>query len=84
MDNQQEISPYKILGDIFVCTDVACQYAKEHNIDSYNEMTLYVIHGLLHLIGYDDIEENDKKAMRKKEKSCIDLLRDRNLYNEFK
>jgi probable rRNA maturation factor len=59
------------LGEIFVCPAVAIQYAKKRDLDPYNETALYVIHGLLHLIGYDDLEEKARKAMRKKEKSCM-------------
>jgi probable rRNA maturation factor len=70
---------YCILGEVFVCSDIAEKYAESHNINPYDELTLYVIHGLLHLIGYDDISEKEKIIMRKKEKSCMDLIKDKNL-----
>ncbi len=82
IDLNDESSHYKILGDIFVCSDVALEYAQENEINPINELTLYVIHALMHLIGYDDIAPKDKKIMRKKEKSCIDLLKSMNLYKE--
>lgn len=56
--------PYCVLGEVFVCPSVAKTYAKEHNGDSHKELTLYVIHGFLHLIGYDDMNEKDEKLMR--------------------
>lgn len=59
------------LGEIFVCPEVAIQYAKKHKIDPHQETALYIIHGILHLIGYDDLEKKAKQAMRKKEKSCM-------------
>lgn len=59
------------LGDIFVCPAVAIRYAKKRGLDPYRETALYVVHGLLHLIGYDDLEKKAKEAMRKKEKSCM-------------
>lgn len=61
----------KHLGEIFVCPKVAIQYAAKRNQDPYRETALYVIHGLLHLIGYDDMEKKAKEKMRKKEKSCM-------------
>ncbi|MBX7065910.1 MAG: rRNA maturation RNase YbeY [Parachlamydiales bacterium] len=61
----------KHLGEIFVCPKVAIQYAEKRGIDPYRETALYVIHGILHLIGYDDLEKKAKEAMRKKEKSCM-------------
>jgi probable rRNA maturation factor len=59
------------LGEIFVCPKTAISYGKKHKIDPYTETTLYIVHGLLHLIGYDDLEPVKKRSMRKKEKSCM-------------
>ena len=42
------------LGEIFVSTETALSYATAHNIDPCQEVLLYIIHGLLHLIGYND------------------------------
>ena len=47
--------PYCLLGEVFVCPQVAISYAKEHNLDAFEELILYVVHGFLHLIGYDDM-----------------------------
>lgn len=59
------------LGEVFVCPKVALQYALKRELDPYQETTLYIIHGLLHLIGYDDLGKKAKETMRKKEKSCM-------------
>lgn len=59
------------LGEVFVCPAVAIEYAKKKNLDPYAEASLYVVHGLLHLIGHDDLEEKARRSMRKKEKSCM-------------
>lgn len=61
----------EILGEIFICPSVALEYARRKNLDPYQETSLYVIHGLLHLIGYDDLEPKARRIMRKKEKSCM-------------
>lgn len=59
-----EDAPYRVLGDVFVCPETAIAYATQHSADPYHEITLYVVHGLLHLMGYDDIDETDEKTMR--------------------
>jgi probable rRNA maturation factor len=64
-----------ILGEIFICPEAAIEYARGKSIDPYAETTLYVIHGLLHLAGYDDLETDDRKEMRKAEKRCLHALR---------
>lgn len=63
MDDASE-QHHRILGDIFVCPKTAMTYAKENNHDPYREVTLYIVHGLLHLLGYDDIKEDHRLAMR--------------------
>lgn len=60
--------PYRILGDVFVCPQVAIDYAKAHHIDAYSETTLYIVHGILHLVGYDDLAACDRLEMRKAER----------------
>lgn len=70
-------SGYTILGEVFVCPEVAEEYAKKNKGDPYRETTLYIIHGLLHLIGFDDIEEHDQTIMRAQEKSAMLYLEEK-------
>jgi probable rRNA maturation factor len=65
---------YHVLGEIFVCPKAAILYAKEHGIDLQEEVMRYVVHGLLHLIGYDDMTVKDRRIMKKKEEECLKLL----------
>ena len=74
-----EYSEYSILGEVFVCPKVAIEYATKHKNTPGKELTLYIVHGLLHLIGYDDISEKERKIMRKKEAYHINLLQKENL-----
>jgi len=62
---------YRIMGDVFVCPETAHHYVVAHGGDVYRELTLYVVHGLLHLLGYDDLEEADIKEMRAAEASYL-------------
>lgn len=65
---------YHVLGEIFVCPKTAIEYAEKKGLDPYTETTLYMIHGLLHLIGYDDMTPLEKKKMRRKEKECLAVV----------
>ena len=52
-----------LLGDLAVCTDVAVREAAERGRSPSDELTLYVLHGLLHLLGYDDEDPADQAEM---------------------
>lgn len=61
-------------GEICVSADTALAYAKHHRRDFSSELTLYVIHGWLHLAGYDDLQPAKKRAMRRAEGRAMALL----------
>jgi probable rRNA maturation factor len=61
----------KYLGDIFVNPAAALRYDSKN---PYRETLLYVVHGILHLLGYDDLKPKTRGAMRKIEKMCMDHL----------
>jgi probable rRNA maturation factor len=67
------------LGEIFVCPETAVSYAKKHKIDAQKELTLYIVHGLLHCLGFDDLTPAKKRIMRKKEKNCMQFLEEQEL-----
>lgn len=67
------------LGEIFICPEVAEEYILKKNEDLYKEITLYVIHGFLHLFGYNDLLPQEKKKMRRQEKKMLYLLQKNNL-----
>ena len=69
----------RILGDVFVCPETALLYSKEHQVDPYEETTLYIVHGLLHLMGYDDLDDDSLSEMRAAEKRHMDHLKKLNL-----
>ena len=57
----------KILGDIAISLDKANFQAKEHGLAFKEEIILLLIHGILHLLGYDhEISEQEEIKMRKK------------------
>ena len=67
------------LGEVFVCPEVAAEYVSSHGGDLEEEITLYVVHGFLHLMGYDDIENRDRKRMRLEEQRWMSKLAKNNL-----
>lgn len=64
-----------LAGEICVSADTAATYAKKHGRDFSSELLLYVIHGWLHLAGYDDLEPAKKRAMRRAESRAQQILR---------
>ncbi len=70
-----EGDPYSVLGEVFVCPETACNYVKKHGGIFYEEITLYIVHGLLHLLGYDDIDEADCRIMREREHYHMENLK---------
>lgn len=67
---------YHLLGEVFICPKVAKLYAQEHDLPPFTELIRYAIHGLLHLIGYDDMHLKDARAMRKKEEEVLKKVSD--------
>ena len=67
-------TPYRVLGEVFVCPEVAVEFAASHCENPLKETALYVVHGLLHLFGYDDIKEKDRRRMKNKEKELMTYL----------
>ncbi|KAF3361441.1 Endoribonuclease YbeY [Chlamydiales bacterium STE3] len=70
---------YCILGDVFVCPKTAKDYISVEGGDLYEEITLYVIHGILHLLEYDDINEDEEKLMRLAERRHLNHLKEKQL-----
>lgn len=74
-EDDDEKSPYRILGEVFICPATAVKYAEQHQMNSYEETTLYIVHGLLHLMGYDDLTDDDRYLMRQAEEHHIRQLK---------
>ena len=64
----------KILGDIVISIQRVEVQAKEYNHSFERELSYMVVHGFYHLMGYDHIEEQDKKVMREKEELVLKIL----------
>jgi len=52
-----------VLGDIYICLDVAKRQAEEYGHSLNRELRFLFIHGLLHLLGYDHMTKEDEEIM---------------------
>ena len=63
--------PRHLQGDLVVSTETAARTARELGWNPRHEVAYYVIHGLLHLAGYDDHTAADRRAMRARERVLL-------------
>lgn len=59
-------------GEICISVDEALKYTNVNSLE--DELTLYLVHGWLHLANYDDIEDKDRKTMRLMEQEVLNYL----------
>jgi probable rRNA maturation factor len=64
----------KLSGELVIGAEIALARSREHGHDVQAELGLYVIHGLLHLCGFDDHEHGDAEAMRERERHYLARL----------
>lgn len=62
------------IGDIYICSKRAQQQAKEYNHSLKREICFLFCHGMLHILGYDHIEEKDAKIMEEMQHKILDKL----------
>lgn len=66
-----EVESDKLLGDIIISVETAQRQADTLNYSIEKELTVLLIHGLLHLTGYDHKKDKDYKNMREKESEIL-------------
>ncbi len=64
-----------VLGDIIISIDKVREQAEEYGHSFERELSYMLVHGFYHLMGYDHIEEEDKKIMRPKEEKILNELK---------
>lgn len=69
-----------LLGDIIISAETAARQAEEFGHGLEREIVYLAVHGLLHLLGYDHMQEEDKAVMRAREEEA---LREIKLSEEF-
>jgi rRNA maturation RNase YbeY len=63
-----------ITAEIYISIDRVKDNSTKFNSSLTNELNRVIIHGVLHLCGYDDLTEEEKKIMRRKEDYYLNLL----------
>lgn len=62
-------------GEIYISLDTAQENATYYNTTLADELTRLIIHGFLHLVGFDDKEEDEKIEMKQKEDYYLKKLK---------
>lgn len=70
-DYSETGNPAKIHGEIFICVSEAERQAKVFRTDCQSEVIRYVIHGILHLAGHDDLQPVARKKMKREENRLV-------------
>ena len=80
-DNLDIKLDHRVLGDIYICVERAHEQALEYGHSFLREICFLSVHGLLHLLGYDHMKEEDEKVMFTKQDEILDgygIRRDNN------
>ena len=64
----------EILGDLVVCAPVVAEEAKEQNKALFDHWAHMIVHGVLHLLGFDHIKESEALEMEQLEREILALL----------
>ena len=71
-DNKDiEYKDFRLLGDLYIAIDVAYEQAIEYNHSREREVCFLATHGLLHLLGYDHMTEEEEKEMFGKQEELL-------------
>lgn len=73
-DNDYE-SDFRVLGDIYISIDTAYRQAREYNHSNLREICFLATHGILHLLGYDHMDEEDEIIMFKKQEELLNAYK---------
>jgi len=65
-----------VSGDLFISTDRVGENAKKFNVEFNAELNRVIIHGVLHLIGYNDKTDEEQKEMTEKENFYLNRIKD--------
>ncbi|HZT42099.1 MAG TPA: rRNA maturation RNase YbeY [Chthonomonadaceae bacterium] len=60
-----------VLGDVIISVDTAARQAAEHGVTLEEELALLTVHGILHLLGYEDETETGAQQMRLREQAIL-------------
>ena len=64
----------KLHGELFVCVDEAVAQAKQFRTTWQSEVVRYIVHGVLHLLGHDDLKPALRRKMKRAENRLVRRL----------
>jgi probable rRNA maturation factor len=70
----QDASSAPLHGEIFVCVDEAVLQARRFRTNWQSELVRYVVHGVLHLLGYEDLNTRARRKMKTAEDTLVNRL----------
>ena len=73
-DHGSDVSARRLHGEAFVCVADAVKQAREFETNWQSEVVRYIIHSLLHLGGYDDLEPAKRRLMKREEERLLRQL----------
>ncbi|HWQ92338.1 MAG TPA: rRNA maturation RNase YbeY [Clostridia bacterium] len=76
-DYGDPMRPGLLCGDLYICPEEAETQARRFGTTWQSELVRYVVHGVLHLVGYDDLEPEKRRAMKREENRLVKLLQQR-------
>lgn len=74
LEEDESIVPIPLLGDIIISVEKALEQSIEYGHSLLREICYLTVHSMFHLLGYDHMEEDEKKIMRSKEKQVMKNL----------
>ena len=72
-----------LVGEICISVDQAIEVSNVEQLTLDQELSLYLIHGWLHLVGFDDQNTNDRKIMKLEEANALDIIEKDGLWPHF-
>jgi len=72
--DRQAACAINLHGELFVCVDEAVAQAKQFGTSWQSEVVRYVIHGVLHLLGHNDLQPGLRRRMKRAENRLVRLL----------
>ena len=77
LKHQTPNTKHQLCGEIFISLDDAIMQAREFRTSWQSELIRYVIHGLLHLVGHDDLKSAARKKMKREENRLLRAMEDK-------
>jgi probable rRNA maturation factor len=65
-----------LIGDVVICPAVAQRQAAEHGHEVDDELALLVVHGVLHLLGFDHEDDDEAEVMERRERELLAQFRE--------